>query len=418
MNFKLISIGLLFFLNPTYGIYDVLPDFAGAILIIMGMGGSFCINDKTEKAEDLLWCTSALSVLRCALALWGQSFDGTGQMLACCCLNAAEGAVLIYFFSCFAAGLENVKIRYGTLFGAEGGGSAFDVSKYRKPLVIYTALRSVLFTLPELTELRLAGKGNTAGNYLLTPFKGLLYIAAALICVLPFIFAVRRTLKTFSLLSADREMTETVKAESARFIGENPRRFAARKKKTARILFMCGAVFSVWFYVDNVNFIPKSVAALFFAALVIWGGDSKKLKIRASVLALLLMVSDTVSGVLVKAYYADYSDSAAAWQGEALLARVPMCAVTLLTASLTFALIFTSAGVLKNCSEGAITSEEGASDTSSRLLKSRRDFILLKVSAILLCVCAALYLPLRPFAGWIAVPQTAFGLLFLFTSWI
>ena len=54
VNCSLMIAGLFFFLNPNYGVLDVLPDFIGAALLLLGFLHFADIDDRAQSAKKAL----------------------------------------------------------------------------------------------------------------------------------------------------------------------------------------------------------------------------------------------------------------------------------------------------------------------------------------------------------------------------
>ena len=414
MRIKLMFLGLLFFLNPTYGALDIFPDFIGAIMILASLGGASAVSDRIERCENLLLVLGGVSALRFALFLrWG-TFDGSAKMLVSFCLTALEAFLICYLISLMADGMENIKIRYGTVFNNEG---KFDIARLKLPLVVYTAFRSALFFLPEATELRLGGKEGINENAILTPYKGLLYFVFTLIILIPLILTVLRVLKTSKGLSKDGAMTAAVESAALEARENYPKRFAEKEKKRCYILFMATAIFSMYFYVDNKNVIPKAAAALFFVLFAFIECERRD-RLPIVVPAAALLIFDTAFNMVSATYYDNYSDGSVLWAQGAIPLRIAMSVLGGLQAiSLVLAILPSSKVLEKKVLKALLTEAEDDEFVEEKAAKKKRAFLAVRIFAVVLAAAALLFVPLKPYVDMMGVFLTAASLLYLYFSW-
>ena len=54
MEFTLITVGLLFFMNPLVAIVDIFPDFIGCILILLGINRLRAVSPELDDAVSVI----------------------------------------------------------------------------------------------------------------------------------------------------------------------------------------------------------------------------------------------------------------------------------------------------------------------------------------------------------------------------
>ena len=85
MSIFLIVTGLIFLLNPCVMMIDVLPDFIGAILIMIGIRKVAFISESCEKLNDRLWVVMLLSLLKLSLSFFMRNARSDVQLLCFSC---------------------------------------------------------------------------------------------------------------------------------------------------------------------------------------------------------------------------------------------------------------------------------------------------------------------------------------------
>ncbi len=423
MNTLAICIGILFFLNPTVGIIDIFPDFIGALLLLWGLRRVLFLSEKIENAVPKLWGLFAVSVVKTVLMLFTAGMGGSTQVLLSFAFSVGEGLLLCNILSPLADGLDLMKIRYGTRFTEEKvpsprntkGLSAeekkelkalkkrikketkYDISKFRVPVISYTVFRLVMCFLPEATELRISKPSTEEmGVAALSEFKGLLYgVIIPVVCFF-MIFAVIRTVKTFKGYGADKGMLEAFDEAFEKDKREYPTRHKRKLIKTAYIMFMLSVASSAYFFADNKDILPKIMAASAFAVLIGYFGRGFREKIAGFVLCGALGATSLLYYSFADNYFSEYLESNAEWlEGAAALYR-PLCIVMAVQAVLLFVLMIYSSVFLRRCSIEIFESMDDTETTEKKIKNFKLQMTVFRFVALVFCIAAALYAPLRP----------------------
>lgn len=440
MNCFAVCLGFLFFLNPCVGTVDIMPDFVGALLILYGTKKISFVSDRVEGVLPKLWGMVAVSIVKTVLMLFSGSFGGSTQVLLTFAFSVVEGILLLNVTGALSDGLESLKIRYGTNFtagdslsesdpSAHGGRpekkkrrrkaeEKFNISKFKLPICAYTVFRLVMCFLPEATELRISkDNGAETGVEALSEFKGLLYtLIIPIVCIFT-VFAVIRVIKTFKLYGADKQMLKGFDDAFEQDEKSYPMRHKRRRLKTAYVMLMISTVASVYFYADNKDLIPKVLAAAAFAVLIGFFGKDLKEKLTGFVSCGALAVSSGVYYHFSKVYFLEFTEENAMWlDGAAELYR-PLCIASVIEAALHLWVILFATVLIKRAVLQIYSSVDDPETSEKKIKKFKLQMLFFRTVALLFCVAAAIYAPLRPSFSLIINVVLGFDLLLVLSAY-
>ena len=148
INSLLMIIGTFFFFNPNLVVVDLLPDFIGAILIIVGF---LHLADIEDRAKDAQKAFVILAIVNAAKMLtMFVLHDNEGQvwgLIFTFCFGLGEGALFVYGMSKLFSAITYQAMRHTCLPLYEGFSSLLPLT------VLIAVLKNLLVMLPELTGL-------------------------------------------------------------------------------------------------------------------------------------------------------------------------------------------------------------------------------------------------------------------------
>ncbi len=337
IRFGLLVIGFIFFANPNVSIFDVLPDCIGCAFIIAAI---FKLGDVSAEMGDarsafhtLLWINlSKLPALVLLLWVTGVNVgEDTMWLLFAFCYSVAETVFGIRAFTLLFDGFAYLGTR------CEGGDFVFArlvrpeqvikrgrnkgkirPAKYRRLEsisrfnAVFIGIKTLLCTLPEFALLSSQDTLGyvTAEGMTLYSFRPLLIVLAAITTLVLGIVWLCRTLGYMKYLSGHKDFFASLFDEYNSLVKARKGIFAMRRTHIFAVLVSAAALFSVDFYLDEINFIPDFVAALllFAAATVISNqiGGTKWLKAAS----LAYLVSSLVTFVAMIRFKSEYSYAA------------------------------------------------------------------------------------------------------------
>ena len=299
IRFGLLICGFLFFCNPNLNIIDILPDCIGCLLIVIALTklGDLCadLGEAKRAFLTLFWITlSKLPAL--LLLLWITSVnvgEQTMNLVFAFSYGVLETVFALRAFSLLFNGLAYLGTRQ------EGGEFLYTLpqpkakpeAKNGKPrrvrvrrfeslfrvTAIFLVAKAVLYTLPECAYLSshdTLGSITSDGMTLLRfrPLLILLSMALGFVFGIVWLFHICRYVRHIAKQTAfwDRLYTQYASTVLTR-----QGVFVMRRVYAFTILASAAAIFSVDFYVSQINILPDFVSAiLFFAAACVIAKDA------------------------------------------------------------------------------------------------------------------------------------------------
>ena len=266
----LIFIGLVFFFNPNFYMFDILPDFVGAVLIMTALSAFVYFDGNFETAHKsakyLLW----FSILKTALCMWCMGGHRDYIMPFTFIFAVLETIFMISMFRSLYLGAEYTLMRSGSDRTPKAVNEAFTMS------FIFTIASRLLEFIPQIAdiaaqdaELDLSHKA----SFKMPMAQLKMYLlGACLVCgvILGIIYLVM-TAKAWIGLACDQKYNSFVKEKYENFLKEEREVFVTRRLSLAYLLITVSVLFIPDFYVDAVNLIPSVVTVIlsFSAAVVV-----------------------------------------------------------------------------------------------------------------------------------------------------
>ena len=308
VKFGLLVLGFIFFANPNISVFDILPDCIGCLFIIAAIFKLSDMSDEMAEARRafhvLFWIDfSKLPAIILILWTTGTSVgQETMWLLFAFCYAVAE---IIFGIRAFRALFDGL-----AYFGTRKNGGDFILikfiraektvkdgktvpAKYRR-LESYLSLttafwiaKEVLCTLPEFALLSSHDSLGyvTAEGLAIYNFRPLFIALGAIISL---VFGTSWLVKMCGYtkhLAKHKDFFATLFEEYKETVKSHRGIFAMRRTHIFSVLASAAAIFSVDFYLDEINVLPDFLAAilLFIAACIIANqiGGAKWLKISS-----------------------------------------------------------------------------------------------------------------------------------------
>lgn len=266
----LIFIGLVFFFNPNFNMFDILPDFIGAVLIMTALSafvyfdGNFDAAHKSAKY--LMW----FSILKTVLCIWCIGGHRDYIMPFTFIFAVLETIFMIAMFRSLYLGAEYTLMRSSSDRTPKAVNEAFTMS------FIFTIASRLLEFIPHIAdiaaqdaELDLSHKA----SFKMPMAQLKMYLlGACLVCgvILGIIYLVM-TAKAWVGLAYDKKYNSFLKEKYENFLRDEREVFVTRRLSFAYLLITVSVLFIPDFYVDAINLIPSVVTVIcgFAAAVVI-----------------------------------------------------------------------------------------------------------------------------------------------------
>lgn len=270
-NLGLIFAGILFFSNPCFNLFDILPDFIGAILIMTGLSKMYIFNvnfeDAYKSAKFLLW----LSVLKFVLCIWTNTGNGDFAMPFTFIMCVLEVIFMISMFKGLYQGAEYTLMRTENSHtkAVKYANSAFSMS------FVFTIALKILDFIPHLSDIaRQDAEFNLSQET--TPLlpvahiKGFLYIAClffALILGVIFIFI---TAKAWVKFMCSKNYCAYLKKKYDEYLIQDRDVFITSVINKIYVLVTLCFIFFINIHVDAVNIFPGFAGILMIAGALFY----------------------------------------------------------------------------------------------------------------------------------------------------
>ena len=149
INHVLVLIGLAFFANPNYMVIDILPDFIGALLVVLGTYKLAEIDSRAAQARKSLLILALVNTAKW-LTLFFPHDNGSGQvwmLVFTLCFGLGEGILFAYGMAKLFEGIgyQGMRLDCTPVYGG--------FTALTGLTVLISILKNLLVMLPELTRL-------------------------------------------------------------------------------------------------------------------------------------------------------------------------------------------------------------------------------------------------------------------------
>jgi len=267
--------GLIFLMNPTVNLYDLLPDVIGCVIIYRALFMLSFVDDRIAAAarcvKILGWLSAAKLAVSAAVLLSGApSLRRDSDILLFTFLfGAAEIFLLINFVNGFYGGTKYLADRYA------GDKTSAEASASRIYMTVYFSVKFVLTLVPEFITLvhpDMVSEFSADHSIRLRQYtflKNTATLSCAVIMTVFFIYTIFYARKFFRMCEKNEDFNEKLIA----VFHENYRSDAASRTKRdlgyTMLLFTVGSFFAADICIDKICFTPTAFFFVFaFAARI------------------------------------------------------------------------------------------------------------------------------------------------------
>ena len=311
MNLYLICAGLLFFLNPCVWIWDIAPDFIGALFIILGMRKIVFLNERTEQAHRRLWIVALVGATKLFVSITLYGASGIIKLLFALIFSVLELVFLVPLTFSIPTLLDDLQTRY-----LERGDTVYENSLrgLSRLLPVYTVFRVLISIIPDFTELSGGEEYSSSvssGFDLMSDAKGTLTALALIICSVGLIIAVVMTISAVKKYSKGASCLVKAVRAADELKAQDPAEWLSKRWSALKIPFTASMILSIYFYVDGVDYFPKVIAALVMCALTYICSSSLVEKILSSVSCAAIALATFLCGKDLSSFYSDFGGEVA-----------------------------------------------------------------------------------------------------------
>lgn len=262
----LILAGLMFFALPNFNLLDIMPDFVGAILIMIGLSKMYMYDgnfeDARKSAKFLLW----ISLLRLVLCVWATSGGRRDYLVPFTFIICVlEAIYMISLFKGLYLGLEYTLMRADSEKLVKKTNEAFTLS------FIFVIVSRVLEFAPQICEIyrQDAELDLSAGaSFKMSMAQMAMYVTGVcLICGLILgIIYLFVTADTWIRVIADKNYAPFLGGKYSGYLENSREEFMAGRISTVYFLLTLSFIFFFDFYIDGINLIPTGIGILLMGA--------------------------------------------------------------------------------------------------------------------------------------------------------
>ena len=260
MEFTLITVGLIFLMNPLIAIIDILPDFIGCIIILLGINRLRAVSPELDDTVAVLKYMIFASIARTVSFFASGGFDEITHLSVTIIFALLEFGLGASMLSSLQNGLAYLNIRYD--------GKTGESAEMRNVGVVFLAAKGILSVIPQLGAIATDSEDilvDASEGWM--AFSGLLNLSNI---VLTLIFAVFFALAVWNYIgkmARDRDFRLSIKAAYDQKRQENPNFFIRRTLLFAIAFLSVSPFFLIDFLGDGKNYIPDFL----FAAVSLFG---------------------------------------------------------------------------------------------------------------------------------------------------
>lgn len=259
-GFGLVFAGLVFFMNPVTQLFDVMPDFIGALLIYAGLRKAALADGYFEDARKLSLYLFWLYILKTAFSF--SLLSDSGNALPFTFISGvAEIIFVCAFFHKLYMGFDYTFMR------SDRKSAVYDVNSVYILSVIFTISKCVLAFLPEMLEFVKQNEDiNLSANHAYTMsvirLKPYAIILALFIQLILGIIFVVKTGKFFRTVIKDSEYIDAVISKAHEYICENRKKYISKALGTSCSFFAASALFMADIFVEGMDILPDFLSVV------------------------------------------------------------------------------------------------------------------------------------------------------------
>ncbi len=265
MELTLIIAGLVFLCNPMIAILDILPDFIGIGLILLGLNRLSAISPKLDDSRPYFRYMLLTSLARLVVFFASNTFDGTMTLSITLVFAVIEFGLAMMAMPALYEGLSFLNIRYS--------GSAKETPEFKTVSIVFFAIRGFLSLLPMLGLVMTNPDDEliTSPDQVMSDWSEYTLILTIVNVVITLIFAIFWMVIVtgyIGKLSKDNSFTKEVNAAYEQKKRDFPEFFTRRTLLYTMVLMNIGAFFLIDLIGDGINIIPDFIFGGFMIAVI------------------------------------------------------------------------------------------------------------------------------------------------------
>ncbi len=278
MNWTLITCGFLFLMDPVVGLHELLPDFIGTFLIMLGLRDTSYMVERIAGARRRFLYLTWVSIIKFLLNFTPIDKIHTLPLTVAFSISIIEIMLFVSAIRHLFSGIEYTAMRFGggtALTSKVREGFYYDergvrcygsvpvdsTNRIKVTVCVFFVVRCLLSVVPELPALQLADSTGVVGALdfsTLGTFIGVAVFAIELVFAVIVFIALALY---FRRLRRNREFNAAIDAELETRFGDRHEIRTSSAMKT--MLLVCGILILAYmgFYDYQINVVPRFIAA-------------------------------------------------------------------------------------------------------------------------------------------------------------
>ncbi len=321
LGIMMMAVGAFFLINPTVNIIDIIPDFIGYLLIVLGIDRLADMEDHFAEAKKGFVLLTVVSAAKTASCLLLSVIDGTFVILLSFAFALLEALFFIPAMTKLFGGFNYYGLRleskacegiYKKAYVKDENGNKVNTMKKARSSdsilalsVIAFVIRALCYFLPQLPTLFSYGDSAVInGEYVrdMADFIPHMYVLCAVVVLavsLPWAISFCRYIKG---IAGDEALIATLEEKYNESVAPNENYFAEKKTKAVWVVTILAAVFCFSIYIDYVNWLPSGVACVFFAVVALMLKKSSRAAVPTAVFGFLGIIPSALEVILQYQY--------------------------------------------------------------------------------------------------------------------
>lgn len=265
MDMMLIIIGMGFLLNPMIAVLDILPDFIGCALILIGLNRISSISPELDDARPYFKYMVYVSLARAIIFFASGTFDEVMRLSITLIFSVIEFGLAVMAIPALYDGLAYLNIRHG--------GSAKEAPEFKTVGIIFFAARGFFAILPQIGAVvsldneDFIGPADQMTDW--TQYTGILTLAGVVLTLIFAAFWFAAVITYIGRLTKDEKFVCELKAAYRHKRETEPGYFIKRRLLAAFAVLTVGAFALIDLIGDGVNCIPDFIFG-FCALAALW----------------------------------------------------------------------------------------------------------------------------------------------------
>ncbi len=264
MSLTLITLGILFLCNPMIAILDIIPDFIGYALIMLGLNRLSAISPELDDARPYFRYLLLVSVARTFVLFGSGTFDETMNLSVTLIFAAIEFGLAIMAISALYEGLSYLNIRYS--------GKAKETPEFKTIGIAFFCVRGIMSLVPMLGSVMsdpddefITSPDQIAGSEW-SQYALLLTVVNVVITLVFAVFWLTVVISYLGKLSKDNDFKKLISSAYEQRRRDDPGYFTRRTLCFAFSTFTIGSFFLIDLLGDGINYIPDFIFGFFMLA--------------------------------------------------------------------------------------------------------------------------------------------------------